>query len=134
MIVLDEQLLGYGLDVGIRRWYRGSVTDITRLSPGTIIKDDAIPMLLRKARQPLFVTLNVVDFWRRLRPDRGFSIVCIALPHSRAGELPALLRRLFALEPFKTRSRRMGTIARVGRHGVRYYTIKSPQVQRINWT
>jgi hypothetical protein len=44
MIVLDEQLLSYGIQASIARWYRGAVTDITQLRPNTVILDEAIPM------------------------------------------------------------------------------------------
>ena len=46
MIVLDEQLLGRGLERDIAQWYRGTVQFITDLRPHTIIKDEAIPVLL----------------------------------------------------------------------------------------
>ena len=48
MIVLDEQLLGRGLGRDIAQWYRGTVQFITDLRPHTIIKDEAIPVLLRR--------------------------------------------------------------------------------------
>ncbi len=102
MIVLDEQLLGYGLQPAIGQWYGGHITDITELRPGTRVHDDAVPELLRTVRQPTFVTINVSDFWRRLAPDRRFGMICFALPHFRAGEISLLLRRLFATDPFRT--------------------------------
>jgi hypothetical protein len=37
MIVLDEQLLGRGLERDITQWYRGTVQFITDLRPHTII-------------------------------------------------------------------------------------------------
>jgi hypothetical protein len=40
MIVLDEQLLGRGLERDIAQWYRGTVQFITDLRPHTIIKDE----------------------------------------------------------------------------------------------
>lgn len=52
MIVLDEQLLGRGIEHDIARWYRGKVQFITELRPHTVIKDDAIPTLLRQQPQP----------------------------------------------------------------------------------
>ncbi len=61
MIVLDEQLLGRGLDRAISQWYRGSVIFINELRPNSVIKDDAIPHLLRLARQPTFVTINTTS-------------------------------------------------------------------------
>jgi hypothetical protein len=103
MIVLDEQLLGYGLQGMIARWYRGKVTDVTQLRPHTHILDDAVPELLRRARLPSFVTINVHDFWRRMAADDQFGILCFALAHPQAKTIPSLLRRLFARDPFRTR-------------------------------
>jgi len=68
MIVLDEQLLGRDLDSEIARWYPGNVRFIIDLRPGTVIKDDAIPALLREQSLPTFVTINVRDFWRKVEP------------------------------------------------------------------
>ncbi len=62
MIILDEELQGLGLEVAISRWYRGAVLIIKQLRPGTVIKDEAIPALLRRAKQPTFVTINHTDF------------------------------------------------------------------------
>jgi hypothetical protein len=128
MIVLDEQLLSYGLRALIARWYRGTVTDITQLRPNSVITDEAIPPLLRAAPRPTFVTINVTDFWRRLAPDVRFCIACFAVPHTRAEEIPDLLRRLFALAPLRTRSQRLGKIARISQRQVQYYTSDAPLV------
>ena len=70
MIVLDEQLLGRGLERDIAQWYRGTVRFITDLRPHTIIKDEAISALLRQQSQPTFVTINDRDFWRKVVPDQ----------------------------------------------------------------
>ena len=58
MIVLDEQLQGLGLGEAIARWYRGAIVVVKQLRPGTVIKDEAIPTLLRQAKQPTFATIN----------------------------------------------------------------------------
>ena len=47
MIVLDEQLLGRDLEQDIARWYRGPVRFVIDLRPHSVIKDEAIPDLLR---------------------------------------------------------------------------------------
>jgi hypothetical protein len=133
MIVLDEQLLSYGIQASIARWYRGVVTDITQLRPHTVILDEAIPMLLQAVSRPTFVTINVADFWRRLAPNHRFCIVCCAVPHTRAQEVPDLLRRVLALEPFRTRSRRLGKIVRVSPQYVRYYTTDTQAIHFIAW-
>jgi hypothetical protein len=109
------------------------VTDITQLRPNTVILDDAIPMLLRAVSRPTFVTINVADFWRRLAPDPRFCIVCCAVSYTRAQEVPELLRRVLALEPFRTRSRRLGKIVRVSRQHVQYYTTDTRTIHRVAW-
>jgi hypothetical protein len=89
VIVLDEQLLGRGIEGDIARWYRGSVCFITDLRPGTIIKDDAIPTLLQREAEPTFVTINESDFWQKVAINERFCVVCLALPDSRSGEVSA---------------------------------------------
>jgi hypothetical protein len=133
MIVLDEQLLSCGVQASIARWYRGAVTDITQLRPNTVILDEAIPMLRRAISRPTFVTINVADFWRGLTPDPRFWIMCCAVPHTRAQEVPELLRRVLALEPFRTRSRRLGKIVRVSRQHVQYYTTDTRTIHLVAW-
>jgi hypothetical protein len=133
MIVLDEQLLSYGIQASIARWYRGTVTDITQLRPHTVILDQAIPLLLRAVSRPTFVTINVADFWRRLAPNSRFCIVCCAVPHTRAQEVPDLLRRVLALEPFRTRGRRLGKMVRVSPQHVQYYTTDTRAIHLVAW-
>jgi hypothetical protein len=133
MIVLDEQLLSYGLRASIARWYRGTVTDITQLRPNTVIQDEAIPALLRTVRRPTFVTINVADFWRRLAPALQFCIACVAVAHTRAQEVPELLRRLFTLQQFRTSGQRLGKFARVRQRHVQYYTTDTRVVHLIDW-
>jgi len=58
MIVLDEELQGLGLEEAIAHWYRGAVLVVKQLRPDTVIKDDVIPTLLRRAEQPTFVTIK----------------------------------------------------------------------------
>lgn len=133
MIVLDEQLLSYGLRQHIAQWYRGAVIGITQLRPETVIRDEAIPMLLRSARRPTFVTINVADFWQRVTPERQFCVVCVAVPHTRALEVSTLVRRLFALAAFRTQNQRLGNMVRVSQRQVQYYTTAERIIQRFSW-
>jgi hypothetical protein len=133
MIVLDEQLLAPDLRKAIRRWYKGQVVGITQLRPGTLIKDDSIAALLPKASSPIFVTINVGDFWRRMKPDLRFMVACFDFPHEQARLVPDLLRQLLQLEPFQTKTKRMGKIAHVSRFQVRYYTTDSWTVEVLDW-
>jgi hypothetical protein len=133
MIVLDEQLLSYGVREPIARWYHGAVLAITQLRPQTVVRDDAIPVLLRAAKHPTFVTINITDFWRKMPSDPRFCIACIAVSHTHALEVPDLLRRLFRLVPFRTQRQRLGTIIQVSTRQVQYYTKEIAVIHRIVW-
>jgi hypothetical protein len=60
MIVLDEQLQGLGLEDAVARWDRGAVFVVKELRSGMMIKDEAIPTLLRQLKQSTFVTINSI--------------------------------------------------------------------------
>jgi hypothetical protein len=128
MIVLDEQLMGRGLDVEIRRWHRGKGIHIYELRPGSVIKDDAIPKLLRSQSGPTFVTINVRDFWRRIAISSTFSFACFDLPDPQAVLIPDLLRATFRFPEFRIRQRRMGRVIRISNRVVRYYKWDKPIV------
>lgn len=133
MIVLDEQLLGRGIELEISRWYRGKVLFITDLRPGTVIKDDAIPKILRQSNQPTFITINVADFWRAIPIDNKFGVICFPLPDSRTVELALKLRVLLRLPEFSSKGRRMGKVVRVGVNQVSYYTYNDSSVKNLVW-
>jgi hypothetical protein len=128
VIVLDEHLKQVGVEVSIRRWYRGSVCSIRDLRPGTIIKDDVVPALLRTAAQPTFVTVDWMDFWQRMEPHPRFCLVCFTLPPDRGREIAALLRHMLRLPAFNTKAARMGKIARISSGQVAYYQARGSQI------
>lgn len=132
MIVLDEQLLGRNLERNIAQWYRGNVCVITDLRPGMVIKDDVIPRLLRRQKQPTFVTINETDFWRKIAIDRKFCVVCYSLPDSRAIEIADSLRSLFRLPEFRTKAKRMGTVIRVIQAEAAYYSLTDARIRRLH--
>ena len=134
MIVLDEQLLGRGLERDIAQWYRGTVQFITDLRPHTIIKDEAIPVLLRRQAQPTFVTINERDFWRKVATDQRYCIVCFVLSDARAREIPLALRTLLRRPELRTKGQRMGKIIRVTNNDLSYYTFRDRQVRAIHLT
>jgi len=104
MIVLDEELQGLGLEEKISNWYRGSILLIKALRPGTVIKDEAVPKLLRQIRQPTFVTINYSDFWRRVAAEKSFCLLCFKLTADQVDELPLFLRRIFKIPEFQTKT------------------------------
>ena len=132
MLVLDEQLLGRDLETALASWYRGPVLFITDLRPATIIKDEAIPILLRQQRSATFLTINESDFWRKVSIDRHYCVVCFAQPDSQAGEIPDLLRAVFRHDQFRTKARRMGKVLRVTMSAVSYYTHRMRQVHVLS--
>ncbi|HDN26977.1 MAG TPA: hypothetical protein ENG03_07770 [Thioploca sp.] len=94
MIVLDEQLLGRNLELEIAKWYPGTVQFIIDLRPNTVIKDEAIPALLRLQNQPTFITINERDFWKKVLIDGHFCVVCFTLSDTHAHKTFQLLRLL----------------------------------------
>jgi len=133
MIVVDENIHASALIEGIANWYSGQVISITSLRPQTIIKDDIIPSLLLKANQPTFITINAVDFWRKMQPHTGYCIVAVALPKERRNDIPVLFRNLFRLPEFRTKALRMGKIVRLTDNIIEYYESGST-VKRLSWT
>jgi hypothetical protein len=131
MIVFDENVHQQRLMDAVAGWYRGRVLSITTLRPGTLIKDEAIPSLLHRVRQPTFITTNVDDFWRRVPAHPRYSIVGIVLPHEQLHEMPDLLRRLFRLPEFKTKARRMGKVVRVSHRQLQYYEGLADHIIRV---
>lgn len=131
MIVLDEQLLGRNIERDIAQWYRGTVRFIIDLRPHSVIKDDAIPELLRQQTQPTFVTINERDFWRRVTIDQRYCVVCFVLPDSRVREIPQSLRALLRRREFRAKAQRMGKVIRVTNEDIRYYTVNERQIKII---
>jgi hypothetical protein len=132
MSVLDEQFSGRDLEHDIARWYRGPVQFIMDLRPHSVIKDEAIPDLLRHQAQPTFVTINERDFWRRVTADRRYCIACFPLPDSRVREILSSLRALLRRLEFRTKAHRMGKILRVTTEEILYYTVDNRQVRTIS--
>lgn len=131
MIVLDEQLLGRNIETEIARWYGGAVQFIIELRPSTVIKDDAIPEILRQQNQPTFVTINERDFWRKVAGDNQYCVVCFSLTDARAQEIPAVLRTLLQRTEFRTKAARMGKVIRVTEEEISYYSSKDRQIRKV---
>lgn len=111
----------------------GQVQFITDIRPHTVIKDDAIPALLRQQSQPTFVTINVRDFWQRVPGDPRYCLVCFAVPDSRTRAIPHTLRALCRRPEFRTKAHRMGKVIRVTHNALSSYTSQARQVMTIAW-
>jgi hypothetical protein len=132
MVVLDEQLLGRGIEGTIAKWYGGSVVFITDLRPGTVIKDDAIPQILGDLRKPAFITINAGDFWRKTPADKRYCIICFPIRDVEVPNIPPLLKSLFRHEDFKTKEKRSGHVFRITLSGrIRFYSINHQQEREL---
>ncbi len=56
-IILDDQLFDVEVLIPIARWI--TVQRLRDLRPGEVIKDERVPELLRRLRQPTFVTIDL---------------------------------------------------------------------------
>jgi hypothetical protein len=129
MIVLDENLHGYRI---LAAWSPGKVISVTSLRRGSLIKDEVIPVLLRTAVQPTFVTINVADFWRKVKSHNDYCIITVDLPQERAREVPDLVRRLFRIPDFKTKASRMGKVIYLTQDHIEYYELDR-RIKSLPW-
>ena len=121
MIVLDENLNERQLQEMISAWYPGKVLNVKHLRQGTIIKDDAIPSLLRRLSYPNFVTINVNDFWSKKIVHPAYCVICIELPQTQSLRVDPLLRALFKLPDFHNKTDRLGKVIWLNPQKIKYH-------------
>jgi len=129
-IILDDQLFDVEVLIPIARWI--TVQRLRDLRPGEVIKDERVPELLRRLRQPTFVTIDL-GFWNRGLRDGKFCILCFALRNDEQDQLPDLLRRLLRLPEFSTKSSRMGKVARVSTSEIQFWQLGEERLSRVMW-
>lgn len=69
-----------------------------------------------------FVTINVTDFWKTIRPHRNYCIINVDIPQDESYRLPQILRRVLQLSAFNSKTNRMGKIIRVSDTKIRFYS------------
>lgn len=131
MIVLDEQLLGRNLEREIGAWYPGAVRFITDLRPNSVIKDDAIPSILREQSQATFVTINTTDFWEIVEISADFCVICLAIPDSQVNLVPTMVRDLLSHPRFATKALRMGCVIRASANTLAFYSSSQRSVETL---
>lgn len=136
MIVLDEQMSNRRLLNAIGKWYRGKVVFVKDLRPGSIIKDDSIPQLLRQTKSnPAFVTINVSHFWQKLSIDQRFCVVCLDIPDFSMRNISPtlkLLNRLFGHPDFRKKKQRAGHVFRITLDGlVQVYSHNDTRIRSL---
>ncbi|MGI8786911.1 MAG: hypothetical protein ACR2HG_04020 [Pyrinomonadaceae bacterium] len=110
MIILDEHLSLPLIAEEIEKWYQGSVKNLSELRGASVIKDEGVPELLLKVKNPTFITINYTDFWRKIEAHQGYCIICLKLDSNRSLELPNRLREILKNLELKTKRARMGKV------------------------
>lgn len=117
-LVLDDQL---DIQVILPELPRGlTALRLQSLRPGEIILDDRVPELLLGLKQPTFITIDR-GFWHRRLCHSQYCLLYFVLAKDEQEQLPGLLRQLFHLPEFRTRSARMGKVARVQKRRVTFW-------------
>lgn len=129
-IILDEQLNRDRVLKPLLQWV--TTQKLEELHPNEVIKDDRIPSILRELKQPTFVTIDV-GFWNRSLLDPHYSILYFSFQDNQQPQLPSMLRRLFRIQEFKTKSIRMGKIAKISTTSVEYWQWGDFKKHRFLW-
>ena len=129
-IVLDDQLFDVEVLIPIARWI--TVQRLRDLRPSEVIKDERVPELLRRLREPTFVTIDM-GFWNRGLRDNKFCVLCFALRNDEQDQLPELLRRVVRVPEFHTKASRMGKVARISTTELQYWELRSENLHRAGW-
>lgn len=129
-IIFDDQLFDLEVLLPIARW--ATVRRLRDLRPSEVIKDERVPVLLRQLRQPTFVTIDM-GFWRKGLRDIRYSILCFPLPNDEQHKLPELLRALLRLPEFRSKTMRMGKVARVAVGRVDYWQLGDESFHKLPW-
>ena len=116
MIVLDEHFDEGLVLVPLSNRLKSRVVSVRELRPGTVIKDEAIPTLLGRYKNPTFVTGNVTDFWRKLPAEARYCLVCVPVPTQRQAEIPDLFAAFSKASKFPDRPQEDGESGSVGQN------------------
>ena len=91
-----------------------------RACPNETLKDNRILQILRKQKQPTFVTLDA-GFFPKRRCDQRYCLIYFVVPRQQQNRIPALLRQVLRLSIFKTKADRMGKVVRVREGKVEFW-------------
>jgi len=87
------------------------------------MKDDEIIPLLCSLRRPTFFTRDLCH--------ARYCLVCMVV---RKNEAAAFVRRLLRHPEFDTQAKRMGTVIRVSRRGLRVWRLHAEQEIALSWS
>lgn len=128
-IVLDDQLDVQVFVPALAGWT--TAVRSQDLRPRQHILDDRVPEILRTLRTPTFITIDL-GFWDRGLCHPGYCILYFEGGKNEQQRVPGLLRRLFRLPEFRTRTLRMGKVARIRRDSVIYWELAMKEPRSLS--
>jgi hypothetical protein len=126
--ILDENILA-----SQRQFLRSSRVPIRQIGYDVGrkgMKDDEIIPLLHSLRRPTFFTRDL-GFYERNLCHPQYCLVCMAVGQYEAA---AFARRLLRHPELDTQARRMGTVIRVSRGGLRVRRLHAEQEVILPWS
>ena len=132
MFVVDAALADHFVLKPIQKW--GKAISIRDLRPHEVVKDDRIPILLRELKQPTFLTIDESGFWKKEISDPQYAVFYFAVDKDQQEVIPGLLRRLLRLSEFKTKSERMGKVARISTINIKFYQFRDNELHTLEWS
>lgn len=127
MILLDENVPESQRQLLLRQRIRARQIGVDVARKG--IADEAIIPLLLELRRPSFFTRDM-GFFDRTHCHRRYCLVCMAVGRDEA----ALFVRRFLRHPrFNTHDKRLGTVVRISRAGIRYWTKDADAESYVDW-
>jgi hypothetical protein len=131
MLVLDASLSNEEVLLPLQKIMR--TISIRDVRPYEVVKDDRVPVLLRELSAPMFITIDEAGFWHRRLCDRSYCVLCFALNKNQQKLIPGMLRQLLRLPEFKTKSARMGKVARLSLASIQYYQLGERALHVLSW-
>ena len=121
-VILDEHLGSTEVLEPLRKWI--TATKIEDFAPDETLKDDRIFQILRKQKQPTFITLDA-GYFHKHRCDRRYCLMYFVVPRQQQNRIPAVLRQVLRLSIFKTKAARMGKVVRVSEGKIEFWQVGS---------
>jgi hypothetical protein len=117
VILLDENIPESQRHLLHRRRIRARQVGVDFGEKG--LGDEAIIPLLHRLRQPSFFTRDL-GFFERSLCHRRYCLVCLAVGRD---EVAHFVRRFLRHSRFNTRAKRMGSVVRISRAGIRCWEV-----------
>lgn len=130
LLVMDDQLKARQLIEPIRKWAK--VQRLAELRPGERILDERVPEILRSLKEPTFITIDQ-GFWDRGWCGPHYCILHFSLRDDEQYLISGLLRALFRRPEFRSRSVRMGKVAKISTISIDYWQFSTSEPHHIDW-